>query len=86
MPRLRQLWIYKNEFGNPGLKALAKWPGLATVEDLNLGFNYFQAPGIKALMASPYLTKIKQLDLQDSLIADKTKKALKERFGRKVIL
>ena len=84
MPNLRQLWLYKNEIGDAGLKALAKWPGLATVEDLELGFNDFQAEGIKALIASPYVTKLKRLDLSDSLIAAKTKKALKERFGKVV--
>jgi hypothetical protein len=31
MPRLRQLWLYKQEMDNAGLKALARWPGLATV-------------------------------------------------------
>jgi uncharacterized protein (TIGR02996 family) len=86
MPRLRQLWMYKQEMGDAGLKALARWPGLATVQELDLGFNDFKAPGIKALIASKYLTSLKRLDLQDSLIADKTKAALKERFGKVVVL
>jgi uncharacterized protein (TIGR02996 family) len=84
MPRLRQLWMYKQEMGNRGLRALCRWPGLATVEDLELGFNNFQAAAIKALIASPYLAKLKRLDLSDSLIATATKKALKERFGKVV--
>lgn len=81
MPRLRQLWLYENEIGDRGLKALAKWPGLATVEELELGFNHFRAAGIEALIASPYLTSLKRLDLSDSLIATKTKQALRDRFG-----
>ncbi len=87
MPRLRFLWLYKQEMGDSGLRALARWPGLATVRDLQLGFNYFQAPGLKALMASPHLGKrLKWLGLEDSLIDEKTKQALRERFGKVVSL
>lgn len=81
LPRLRQLRLYKNEIGNRGLKALAKWPGLATVEELELGFNDFNGVGLKGLLASPYLGSLKRLDLSDSLIAEKTKVALRDRFG-----
>jgi hypothetical protein len=38
------------------------------------------------LIASAYTTNLKVLDLQDSLIADKTRAALKERFGKAVVL
>ena len=86
MPRLWRLRMYKNEIGDRGLKALAKWPGLATVEEWELGFNDFNAPGIKALIASPHLRNLKRLELSDSLIADKTKQALRERFGKVVQL
>jgi hypothetical protein len=76
--------MYKNEIGNRGVKALAGWPGLATVEDLELGFNDFKAPGVKALLASPYLTRIKRLDLSNLLIAPQTRKGLQDRFGAAV--
>src|SRR5262249_17933343 len=54
LPRLRRLDLYKQNFGDGALKALLKWPGLATVEYLNLGFNYIRMAGVRALMTSRY--------------------------------
>jgi uncharacterized protein (TIGR02996 family) len=82
MPRLRFLWLYKQEMGDRGLRALARWPGLATVRELQLGFNQFRATGVKALIASPHLESLKELYLGYSGLADKSKQALRERFGR----
>jgi uncharacterized protein (TIGR02996 family) len=84
MPRLRFLRLRRCGMGDRELKALAKWPGLATVEELELDFNYFQSAGLEALIASPYLAKLKRLDLSCLLITTKTKQALRERFGKAV--
>jgi uncharacterized protein (TIGR02996 family) len=63
MENLTSLFLWRNEIGAEGIKALAGSPWMARVGSLDLGWNPLGDDGIKALAASPYLTGMRRLDL-----------------------
>lgn len=62
-PRLRGLGLGCLDLSDADLVRLAAWPGLASVQDLDLTVNDISAEGIRALLSSPHLTSLTALNL-----------------------
>jgi uncharacterized protein (TIGR02996 family) len=77
-----------------GAVALARTGWLSGLKFLNLVANYIGERGALALLASPFLQNIEQLDLRNNEIhredidpiSDETRRGLRERFGKRVLL
>jgi hypothetical protein len=63
-----------------GAKALAAWPGAASLQWLDVDNNAIGETGAKALANSPYLTGLKHLDASGRGVAI-LKKRFKKAFG-----
>jgi uncharacterized protein (TIGR02996 family) len=69
LPCLRELDLSQCRFGPEGFGSLAEWPGLATVERLEIGFNYPGLAGATALSRSPYRGALKMLQLRNEVLS-----------------
>jgi uncharacterized protein (TIGR02996 family) len=67
-----------------GARALAAWPGLAHLKELDLSDNWIGDAGAKDLANSPHLDGLELLHVAHNDITKKGKDALKARFGRRV--
>jgi uncharacterized protein (TIGR02996 family) len=75
--RLTCLKLSFNQITARGAKALAAWPGAASLQWLDVGGNKIGVAGAKALAASPHLSKLRFVHADGRGTA-----ALKERFGK----
>jgi uncharacterized protein (TIGR02996 family) len=67
-----------------GARALAAWPGLAHLKELDLSDNWIGDAGAKELANSPHLDGLELLHVAHNDITKRGKDALKARFGRRV--
>ena len=61
--RLRRLRMTSSYFGDESIILLAGWPGLASVQSLDLSDGAAGPAGVEALVRSPYLGHVTSLDL-----------------------
>ena len=61
---------------DPGARALAASPGLASVRLLDLSRNTFSPSGVRVLAASPHLAGLRALDLRDCRFGDQAVRRL----------
>jgi uncharacterized protein (TIGR02996 family) len=84
--RLRRLGLGGCYLGDPGLKALAEWPGLAHLRWLDVTRASGTAVGYRALASSPFTENLKHLYVDDYRLRDlpKVKAELDARFGPRI--
>lgn len=67
---LRELWLYKNKFGDAGAKALAHCEKLSNLQYLSLYSNKITGEGAAQLANSPILSNLETLDLSFNRVGD----------------
>jgi uncharacterized protein (TIGR02996 family) len=85
LPRLCELDLARTEIGNAGLAALADSPALAGIVRLDLVANRIGEKGALALARSPHAARLRRLDLARNRIGKAALKALRERFGNRLV-
>jgi len=88
MPALRELRMAAMELKCGELSAFTTQPWVAQLRKLDLSGNEFGEHGCRALCASKRLANLEELDLRENLIElpAATKRELKARFGKRVLL
>ena len=77
LDRLVYLDVSYSGIGAEGTKALAAWPGAASLQWLNLSENALTAAGANALIASPHLKNLRHFEATGRGVAK-----LKSHFGK----
>ncbi len=88
MPALRELRMAAMELKCGEISAFATQPWVARLRKLDLSANEFGDRGCRALRVSKRLANLEELDLRENLIElpAATKRELKARFGKRVLL
>lgn len=83
---LTHLDVSSNLLTNRAAVALAAAEYLKQLEELNLKTNGISGEGALVLANSPHLANLRRLDVSGNRIGEKAAKALRDRFGDRVIL
>lgn len=83
---VRVLDLSRNRIGPGGAEVLARSSQVATYRRINLAHNRITDAGALALSGSPYLEKVRSLDVRGNDLGSEAVKALRERFGERVLL
>ena len=93
LERVRTLVLARHTVGDQGASALATSPFLAKLRWLNLSqwqpvplYQLVGDAGALALAASPHFRALERLNITQSRITERGAQALRERFGRNVLL
>jgi uncharacterized protein (TIGR02996 family) len=79
--RLEVLALSDNALDNDQVRELGAWPGLASVRELDLGYNLLRVPGGQALAAAPFVGSLRTLDVHGCAIGAGGMRALCESPG-----
>lgn len=86
LPKLTRLSLHENGLGDRGVAALLKSPIIGQLRDLGLGHNNLKAVGAESILAADALDGIERLNLMRHNIPVAEQRALRARFGDRVLL
>lgn len=86
LPKLTRLSLHENGLGDRGVAALLKSPIIAQFRDLGLGHNNLKTNGAESILATDALDGIERLNLMRHNIPAAEQRALRARFGDRVLL